>query len=74
MKKRVLSGILAAFMGIWGILAGMAVLGLHLASLRCLGTAFLRPFPVGQGLFRRRLKNRKYRDLTMKPEDKKNQK
>ena len=67
-------GILAALLGGWGIIAGLAVLLIHLASLRCLGIMYLRPFPAGGGLLRRRLVFRKWRDLTLHPEDKNNQK
>lgn len=67
-------GILAAFFGGWGILAGVTLLVLHLASLECLGTNYLRPFPKERGLLRRRLKRYKHRDSTLDPEDQINQK
>ena len=66
-------GILAAFGGIWGILAGLGILIWHLASLRCLGMPYITLFPAGRGLVRRRLKNQKYRDRNLHPEDYKNQ-
>ena len=66
-------GILGAFGGIWGILLGLGVLIWHLASLKCLGAPYITLFPSGRGLVRRRLKNQKYRDRNLHPEDRKNQ-
>ena len=66
-------GVLATFTGIWGILAGLVFLIWHLASLRCLDMPFITLFPAGRGLVRRRLKNQKYRDRNLYPEDWKNQ-
>lgn len=67
-------GAIATFFGIWGIVAGLFVLLVHLASLKCLGVRFLVPYPGGRGLLRRRLKNQKYRDPRLHPEDPRNQK
>lgn len=67
-------GVLASFFGVWGIAAGTMALLIHLASLKCLGICYLRPFPANRGLLRRRLKNQKKRDPQLKPEDGKNQK
>ena len=66
-------GVLAAFAGIWGILAGLILLLWHLATLECLGMPYITLFPSGRGLARRRLKNQKFRDKRLHPEDRKNQ-
>lgn len=66
-------GVLATFAGIWGILAGLAFLIWHLAMLKCLGMPYITMTPPGRGLVRRRLKNQKYRDKRLHPEDRKNQ-
>ena len=68
-------GVLGALLGMAGVAAGVALLILHLATLKCLGTGFLRVRLAGdRGIIRRRLKQQKYRDLDLNPEDKKNQK
>lgn len=67
-------GILGMLWGMWGVAAGAAVLIVHLASLRCLGICYLKPFPAKRGLLRRRLKNVKERDIDLDVEDRKNQK
>jgi hypothetical protein len=67
-------GILGSWLGIWGVLAGVSILTLHLATLKSLGEPYLRPFPGEQGLLRRRMKSMKFRDLSLHPIDKRNQK
>ncbi len=67
-------GVLASLLGLWGVIAGFAVLVFHLATLKCLGVRFLTPYPSGRGLLRRRLKNQKRRDYRLHPEDETNQK
>ena len=67
-------GIAASYTGGWGIGVGIAILVCHLASIRCLGVCYLKPFPGNRGLMRRKLKHQKQRDETLNPEDKYNQK
>lgn len=64
----------AAFLGGWGILGLMAVLVIHLASLRCLDVCYLTPWPGPRGILRRRIREEKSRDTRLHPEDEKNQK
>ena len=66
--------LLAMLLGAWGIGIGLAVLLLHLGSLRCLGVCYLTPLPGNGGLLRRRMKRRKHRDPDLHPEDERNQK
>ena len=68
-------GILAAFIGMAGVLTGVAVLLIHLSCLRCLDVPYIRVSRgKNRGILRSRLMKQKYRDPAMKPEDKKNQK
>jgi spore germination protein KA len=71
---RFLLGIAAAFMGLWGITVGSGVLLVHLTALRSLGTGYLKPYPEGRGILRSRLNRMKYRDESLYPRDKRNQK
>lgn len=65
-------GIVASFLGGWGVLGGAAVLLIHLASLRCLGVCYLTPWPGSRGILRRRIKEEKGRDWRLHPENEKN--
>lgn len=67
-------GVLGALLGFWGVALGMGGLLLHLGSLKCLEIPYLTPYPGGRGILRRRLKEEKYRDKALEPEDEKNQK
>ena len=62
--------VMASFGGLPGIAVGMAVLIIHLASLRSLGQPYLRT----RNLIRKRLKRSKYRNEALNPKDIKNQK
>lgn len=66
-------GILAGLLGIWGVLGGLALLLIHMASIRCLGVRFLTPVAGGGGILRKRLKNETKRDPKLNPLDKRNQ-
>ena len=66
--------IAAAYMGAWGILAGLSVLIIHLASLHCLDVCYLNLHPGGRGILRHRIIKEKRRDRKLFPEDEKNQK
>ena len=67
-------GVMAALLGAAGLIAGMLLLITHLATLKCFGMRFVRLIPVGKSLVRSRLKNQKNRDISLEPEDEKNQK
>ena len=67
-------GIGAAVAGIWGVGFGLAILGIHLASLKCLGIPYITPWVSGRGILRKRMQKAKSRDKDLNPEDKRNQK
>lgn len=67
-------GIIAAFLGLWGIAEGVAFLVIHLLMLRSLGTNYIKPFPAKRGFLRSRLVKQKQRDTDLNPEDSQNQK
>ena len=71
---RFVLGILASLTGLTGVAAGLAAMLLHLSRLKCLGVPYLKPFPAERGLLRRRLMRQRERDLSLNPEDKRNQK
>ena len=62
--------ILSAFAGLYGTLAGLLILLIHLSGLKCLGIGYLSH--TGR-IFRRRLKNTKYRSEKLRPMDRKRQ-
>lgn len=67
--------VLGSIGGVWGVLLGISSLLLHLYSVKSLGVRYIR---ISKGknrmILRHRLKNQKYRDVTLHPEDRKNQK
>ena len=63
-------GLLASILGAWGVAAGLGVMLVHMLCLRSLGVPYLRVNRIIRG----RLKNMKWRDRGLNPEDKKNQK
>ena len=67
-------GIAASAAGIYGVGVGVAILLTRMSMLRCLDVPYLKPFPGERGLLRRRLNRQKTRDLSLNPEDKRNQK
>lgn len=66
-------GVLAAFFGFWGIVAGLIGIFWHLSTIRCLGVPYLQWSPAGRGILRKRLKHQKRRDDRLNPKDRKNQ-
>ncbi len=69
---RFILAVLAAIWGLWGIGLGLAVLVIRLAMLRSLGLPYLRLFEAG--LLRTRLKQDKFRNPRLKPQDDRRQK
>lgn len=68
--------ILSAIRGLAGTAAGMVLLIIHLAGLRCLGVPYLMPnyrMTDGGGLLRPRLKSIKYRPRGLGQKDRRNQ-
>lgn len=67
-------GALGAVFGIWGVGAGAVMLLAHLFCLKSFGVRYIR-INTGRNktILRRRLKNQKFRDEALGPEDKKNQ-
>lgn len=66
---------LCAIFGGWGLLAGVSALLLHLFLIKSMGTLYFS-FRMGKnrGITRPRLKNMKYRDEKLDPQDDRNQK
>ncbi len=74
---RFVIAVFAALGGIWGVVGGAMVLLTHLLSLKSLGVPYLIPnrgLREGGGILRPRLKNMRYRNKHLHPEDKRNQK
>lgn len=62
---------LAAFAGIYGVMAGALILLIHLSGLECLGINYLSR--TGR-ILRKRLVNQKFRNKKLHPQDGRNQK
>lgn len=68
---------LSALCGIWGTIAGLVALVIHLASLKCLDVPYLTAggrFREDGGFLRPRLKRLKWRNKALNPQDRRNQK
>ena len=67
--------VLGAFGGLFGVTVGFLILLIHLAGLSSLGVPYLAPFSEGQdvSIFRWRLKDCKFRNIRLHPEDERNQ-
>ena len=63
--------VLASFAGLLGVSIGLVFIILHLATKKSLGVPYLRFF--APTLLRKRLKNEKYRDERLNPQDKRKQ-
>lgn len=64
--------VLASIAGLTGVVAGLAILVIHLCSLKSLGVPYVILF--APALLRKRLIKEKYRDIRLKPKDKRKQK
>ncbi len=65
--------VLGMLMGLWGVAIGIALLVLHLSTIKSLGISYLIPIPAGRGILRRRLVKEKDRDRKLGVKDRKNQ-
>ena len=72
---RFLIAVLGALGGLFGVTVGGIGLLIHLSGLTSLDVAYLAPFSEGEppDILRRRLKNRKFRNHRLRPEDRRNQ-
>ena len=62
--------------GVWGVLAGLLILLIHLTGIKSLGVSYLMPNKTireGGGILRLRLINMKLRNKRLRPEDGRNQ-
>ena len=69
--------VLGALGGLWGVIGGTVVLLVHLIGIKSLGVPYLQPtkkLREGGGILRMRLKNMKWRNKNLHPEDGRNQK
>lgn len=64
--------VLASIAGLTGVAVGLAILVIHLCSLKSLGVPYVILF--APALLRKRLIKEKYRDIRLKPKDKRKQK
>lgn len=62
--------ILAGISGIYGVIAGVLILLIHLSGLRCLEVPYLA---ITGNVLRKRLKKMKYRSKRLNPQDRRNQ-
>ena len=62
--------ILSAVAGLYGVLAGLLILLIHLSGLKCLGIHYLSY--TGR-FWRNRLKKSKFRSIKLRPQDRRNQ-
>ena len=69
---RFLLAVLSAVGGLWGVVAGLVCLILHLAALKSLGKNYLTVH--GMDFIRKRFRKNKYRDRDLYPQDGRNQK
>jgi len=68
--------ILGALAGLFGVIAGLIALIVHLSGLTSLGVSYLSPYSKWQQmtLLRPRMRFKKYRNIDLKPLDRRNQK
>ena len=66
----------ASLAGLFGLSVGIVALLIHLSGLTCMGVGYLAPFTGAPypSVFRPRLKNQKFRNPALSPEDMRNQK
>ncbi|MGM9668693.1 MAG: spore germination protein [Faecousia sp.] len=73
---RFVLAILGTLAGLLGVTVGFLALVIHLAGLTCLDVPYLSPFSRGKrvSIWRKRLKDQKFRDSNLHPLDERNQK
>ena len=69
---RFVIAVFGAAAGLWGVAAGVLCLVIHLGSLKSMGVPYLQ-YNGRWSLLRQRLKNQKWRNGALRPEDEKNQ-